>query len=237
MSNDKKSVLSARVFTTSVKPSWSEEKTKDFLASMEGVAKVYVVKHDKDKNEDNSPIEEHTHILLIYETPRRISTIANALGLEANFVEVVHNTKAMLKYLTHIGSTTKHLYAPSEVQTNSTPYEEVIQGLELSDHDILQAVLNGDELSLIGQVSPHRIALFQRLAHNRLLNNQTALLQTLREQNANLIATVEKMSDNVNRIEMYFTQMVQGLGQVGEQTKTAITRIAEEIKRARLKVK
>ena len=237
MPKTKKSVLQSRLFTMSVKPKWSDEKIEEMLNSMKGVAEMYVVNHDKDQNDQGEVVEPHTHIFLIYDTPRRISTIANAFGLEANFIEVVRNKVAMLRYLTHLDQPNKATYLPSEVKTNSTDYADVIKGATTTDKEVIEAVLHGREFDLIGLVPMARIRLAQSLVHNKRLASAEQLLSMMREQNLLLHAQVEKLGVSIDRIDGYFSQLVSNLTQVGAKAQEGIIKIAEEIKRARLRVK
>jgi hypothetical protein len=237
MPKSEKSGLQSRVFTFSVKPKWSDEKIEENLQAMRGVAEMYVVNHNLDKNEQGELVEEHTHILLIYSTPRKISTIANAFGLETNFIEVVRNKVAMLRYLTHLDQPDKATYEATLVKTNSTDYADVIKGSTTTDKEVIESVLHGREFDLIGLVPMARIRLAQSLVHNKRLASAEQLLSMMREQNNLLQAQVEKMGVSLDRIDGYFSQLVSTLSQIGTKSQEAIVKIAEEIKRARLKVR
>ena len=204
---------------------------------MKGVAETYVVNHDKDQNDQGELVEAHTHILLIYSTPRKISTIANAFGLETNFIEVVRNKVAMLRYLTHLDQPNKVAYDPKEVKTNSLDYADVIKGSTTSDKEVIEAVLHGREFDLIGLVPMARIRLAQSLVHNKRLASAEQNLSMIREQNSLLHSQIEKMTISIDRIDGYFSQLVSNLTQVGTKAQEGIIKIAEEIKRARLKVR
>lgn len=236
-SKDKERGLQSRVFTFSIKPKWDDKKIQEHLDLMKGVAEMYVVNHDRDKNDQGELVEPHTHIMLIYSTPRRISTIANAFALSTNFVEVVKNKMAMLRYLTHLDQPSKTSYEPSEVKTNSIDYAEVIQGASMTDKEVIEAVLHGKEFDLIGVVPMARIRLAQSLVHNKRLAAAETNLALIRDQNFKLAATIEHMSQSVERIDNYFSQLVNNLTQVGTKAQEGIIKIAEEIKRARLRVK
>jgi len=237
MPKSEKSGLQSRLFTMSVKPKWDDKKIEETLQSMKGVAEMYVVNHDKDQDDQGELVEPHTHIFLIYETPRRIATIANAFGLEANFIEVVRNKVAMLRYLTHLDQPNKASYLPSDVKTNSTDYADVIKGSSTTDKEVIEAVLHGREFDLIGLVPMARIRLAQSLVHNKRLASAEQLLSMMRDQNNLLQAQVEKMGISLDRIDGYFSQLVSTLTQIGSKSQEAIIKIAEEIKRARLRVK
>lgn len=237
MPKDKKNALQSRVFTASLKPAWSKQKQQEFVDSNKGIFECYVVNHNADSNEDGEIIEEHTHIVLIYSTPRKISTIARVLEVAPNFIETVGNKVAMLRYLTHKDQPNKHPYPDSEVITNSIPYAEVIAGASMTDKEVIEMVLQGREFDLIGIVSMTKIRLAQSLVHNKRLASAEQNLAIIREQNVKLSATLEFMNQRVERIDSYFTQLVSNLTSVGVKAQEGIVKIAEEIKRARLKVR
>jgi len=143
----------------------------------------------------------------------------------------------MMRYLTHMDDTKKHQYSPDEVMTNSTPYSEVVRGALMTDKEVIDAVLQSKEFDLIGVVPMTRIRLAQSLVHNRRLANAEQLLTTMREQNNLLSAQVEKMSLSIDRIDSYFTHMITNLTSIGTKAQESIVKIAEEIKKARLKVR
>ena len=237
MPKSQKSPLQSRIFTASVKPAWSKQRATEFAQSNQGIFETYVVNHNRDINEDGEPVEEHTHIVLIYSTPRKISTVANVLGIPANFIETVGNKIGMLRYLTHKDTPTKAPYQDDEVITNSVPYADVIKGATLSDKEIIEEVLRGNEFNLIGLVSMSKIRLAQSLVHNKRLSNAEQNLALIRDQNIKLQSVIETLATSVERIDGYFNQLVLNLTNVGTKAQEGIVKIAEEIKRARLKVK
>lgn len=241
MSENKKRPLQARVFTASLKPVWSDEFTQQFLENNRGIFDAYVVTHDKDTDENGELIEPHTHVLIIYETPRQISTVANVLGgIGANFVEVVKNKQTMLRYLTHKNHPNKFQYGDDEVKTNATPYGEVVKGLGLSDREIVEAVLKGEEFSLIGTVTLTKIALAQRLVGNRALANANTQIAHLRTTNEELLIQVSKMLGHIETIDNNFSAMVQSLTNTGNKLSDSVIkfsdRISTELKLARMKI-
>ena len=237
MPKSQKSGLQSRVFTASLKPAWTKERASEFVESNKGIFECYVVNHNLDQNEEGELIEEHTHIVLIYSTPRKISTISNVLNVAPNFIESVGNKIGMLRYLTHKDQPKKHPYSDDQVITNSIPYSEVIQGASMSDKEIIESVLNGKEFDLIGIVSMSKIRLAQSLVHNKRLASAESNLALIRDQNHKLQSTIEIMSQSLERIDGYFTQLVNNLTAVGTKASESIVKVAEEIKRARLKVR
>jgi hypothetical protein len=237
MPKTEKTSSQSRVFTASLKPAWSREYAEEFAQKNKGNFETYVVNHNRDTTDEGELIEEHTHVVIIYSTPRKISLIANILNVAPNFIEKVGNKIGMLRYLTHQDQPKKFLYPSSEVITNSIPYEEVIKGATMSDKEILEYVLNGKEFELIGVVSMSKIRLAQSLVHNKRLASAEVNLALIRDQNAKLQASVEVMSQSIERIDGYFSNLVLNLTNVGQKAQEGIIKIAEEIKRARLKVR
>jgi hypothetical protein len=241
MSNNQKRPKQSRLFTASLKPAWDRQKIEDFLQSNQGIFECYVVNHDKDINDDGELVEPHTHFLLIYETPRQISTIANVLGgVGANFIEFGDNKQNLLRYLTHKNHPNKYQYSDDDVLTNSTPYKQVVKNLGLSDKDIIEAVMKGDEFSLIGSVSMVKISMAQRLVHNKALANANAQIAHLRETNQMLMANLDKVLGHVETIDNNFSAMVEALTQTGNKLTDSVIkfsdRVATELKLARLKI-
>lgn len=241
MSENKKRPKQSRVFTASLKPAWSDEFTQQFLENNRGIFEAYVVKHDKDVDEHGEVIEAHTHVLMIYDTPRQVSTVANALGgIGAQFVVIGQSKQALLRYLTHKNDLNKFQYSDDEVKTNSTPYAEVVKGFGLSDKEIVEAVIKGEEFSLLGSVSMTKITLAQRMVGNRALANANAQIAHLRSSNEELLVQVSKMLGHIETIDNNFSAMVQSLTSAGNRLSDSVIkfsdRISTELKLARMKI-
>lgn len=241
MQNPKKKIQ-ARLFTLSLKPAWDTKRIKDFCETMTGVAKVYVVTHDKDQNEDTGElVEPHTHVYLLYDTPRTVSGIATIFGVETNFVEIVRNRVAMFRYLTHLDSPSKAKYEATEVYTNAEPYNEVIAGLGVTDREIIEACERGEELNLIGVISMTKIAMAQRLVQNRSLIKAQETISILRDQNSVLMANVQRLLDGVDSIDHAFRSLTEGLKEVAQTFPKTIgdglEKVATQIKLARVPIK
>ena len=154
---------SGRVFTASLKPAWTAEEIVDWLAKHKGAFDAYVITHERDMNDDTGELAEpHTHIYIEYDTPRKVSTVANLLGVAPNFIEVVRNKKGMLRYLTHKDQPTKAKYSDDEVYTNSeVDYKTAVMGSSLSDKEIAEYIRNGRGLELLGVVPAGRLRTIQ----------------------------------------------------------------------------
>ena len=200
MEEEKKKTISSRTWTTSLKPSWTREQLEDFAQKMIGTAIVFGITHDKDIDElTGELVEPHTHIYLDYETPRKLSTIANLFGVADNFIEVVKNKKGFIRYLTHMDDPEKYQYPSFEVVGNSeVDYSQVIMGNNLSDKDIAQAIMEGRGLELLGIVSSSKLRTIQAFLHydasNALLNEMRAV----RAQNAQLLEVFDDIGNIAN---------------------------------------
>lgn len=158
---------SGRAFTISVKPAWPKEKIMEWLAEHKGGLKAYVITHDKDENPETGEIvEPHTHFYIEYDTPRKISTVANLFKVETNFVELVSNRKGMLRYLTHLDQETKAKYDSEDVYTNADlDYRTAVLGSGLTDKEIAEYLRDGRGIELLGIVPAGRLRTIQAFLH------------------------------------------------------------------------
>lgn len=197
---------SGRTFTASLKPAWTIEQIEEFSNSMVGSAIVYIINHGKDLNENNELVEPHTHILLEYETPRKVSTVANLLKVEPNFIVVVRNKAAMLRYLTHLGSPDKHQYDFEEVYTNNTiTYEMAVVGSSMSDKEIAEYILRGRGMDLIGVVPIGKLRTIQGFIH---FDQSNSMVKELKRVNDRL----DSVLDIVENVQSITNEVLKGLG-------------------------
>ena len=132
--------MTGRVFGASLKPAWSEEQIDEFLNKTKGDIMVYLINHDNDLDKNGELVETHTHIYLEYTNPRKITTVANLLEVETNFIEVIRNKKGYLRYLTHMDEKDKYRYQANEVYTNhNQSYEMKVRGNDITDKEIGRA--------------------------------------------------------------------------------------------------
>jgi hypothetical protein len=193
----RKMTPTGRTFTASLKPAWTAEKMAVFCKQMLGVATVYVINHDSDTDEDGNAKEVHTHVMVDYDSPRKISTVANLLEVEPNFIELVKNTKAMLKYLTHQDEPEKHQYSPEEVVTNSpVAYLQRIVGQNMGDKEIARYLMDGRGTELLDVVPASKLRTIQAFMQ---FDRSGAILSQLEMANAKL-ERLERFVDNVERI-------------------------------------
>ena len=89
----------------------------------EGGYTYAAIKHDKDtwaegeSNEHNpgDPKKEHFHIVLRFNNPRWIDSVADELGIAPNYIEQCRNRDSALLYLVHEGYPGKYQYDINEV--------------------------------------------------------------------------------------------------------------------------
>jgi hypothetical protein len=189
--------LTGRVFGASLKPAWSEEQINEFLNKTKGDIMVYLINHDKDFNEQGEIAETHTHIYLEYTNPRKITTVANLLEVETNFIEVIRNKKGYLRYLTHMDEQDKYIYDASEVYTNhNQSYEMLVRGNSITDKEIAEYLKQGRGMELLGLVSASRLRTIQSFIH---FDNSNLVLDEIRHLNSKMDTIVE-IADNVERL-------------------------------------
>ena len=217
-----------RVFTASLKPAWTVEKMASFCKQMLGVATVFLINHDSDLDDDGNVKEVHTHIMVEYETPRKLTTVSNLLEVEPNFIEAVKSTRSMLKYLTHQDDPEKHQYSPEEVVTNSTiPYAEMIVGQGMSDREIARYLVDGRGLELLGVIPAAKLRTIQAF----LQYDRSGHIQTQLERANKKLERLEVFVDNVEQIA---NNAVQGINQSIPQLIQAMMQIVMAIDNARL---
>ena len=218
--------MSGRTFGASLKPAWSEDKIQEFLNRTKGDIKVFIINHDKDTNEDGEVVEPHTHIYLEYVNPRKVSTVANLLEVESNFIEIIRNKKGYLRYLTHMDQKDKHRYNANEVYTNSTvSYEITVLGNAMSDKEIAEYIIQGKGIELLGVVSASKLRTIQSFLH---FDNSNHMLDEIRMLNSKMDYILE-IVDNVEKIAEEFAN---GLDLTVKELVGGMQLIANEISKA-----
>lgn len=216
--------MTSRTFTASLKPAWEEKKIKQFLLTMQGTATVFIINHDKDTNEKGEIIESHTHVYLDYQTPRKLTTIANLLEVEPNFVEIVKNKKSFLRYLTHKDEEYKHKYNDDEVYTNSSvSYTATLLGNKLSDKEIAEYIMQGRGIELLGVVSSSKLRTIQGFLHFE--NSNMQLNMQLKEIRA-LNAKIDDVSKTLKLFKDYAESAVKQFNGNAEKMATALMQLA-----------
>ena len=219
-------MITARTYSASLKPSWTSEEISDLANKMVGTALVFGITHDKDIDDNGELVEAHTHLLIDYETPRKITTVSNLLGVADNFIEVVKNKKGFLRYLTHLDEVDKYKYSASEVITNSDiSYDLVLLGNNMTDKEIAKAIMEGKGYDLIGIVSSSKLRTIQAFIHYDQNNNMLNELRALRSQN-------EQILDSFNNVREIVVSLTSGVNKTINEFNNGLLRIAMEIKKA-----
>lgn len=86
---------------------------------------AYII-HDKDVNEEGEIKKAHIHWCGKKSSPAPLSTISNALGVEANSIKFCRNWKLSLRYLIHADNPEKFQYDVEKVTANF-PYRAVVE--------------------------------------------------------------------------------------------------------------
>lgn len=94
------------------------------------------IKHDKDVDEDGVLKKEHIHVLVSFNSPRKLSWILSRF--KQAHVESISSNAAYLRYMTHsdCDDSTKYIYPDSELHLSSkfkSIYEKDIKGINLID--------------------------------------------------------------------------------------------------------
>jgi len=220
--------MSGRVFGASLKPAWSELEITEFLNDTKGQAIVYVITHDKDTNEQGEVVEAHTHFYIEYDTPRKVSTVANLLGVSDNFIEIVRNKKGYIRYLTHMDEEDKYRYDEDEVLTNnSIPYKDIVLGSSLSDKEIAEYILSGKGIDLLGIVSASKLRTIQGFIH---FDQSNAILNEVRSMRAKL----DRVVDTIDTLERVAISFSDSLNYSVKELADGMKFIAQELKNTRL---
>lgn len=85
-----------------------------------GVVSYCLVEHDKDKKDDGSPRAPHFHAILTFgKTPKAVTTISTAIGVEPQYVNKIKTTTTSAQvYLCHVNAPNKYQYSVSDVRAN-----------------------------------------------------------------------------------------------------------------------
>lgn len=228
MPKNNKKADTSRLFTASLKPEWEKNKIDKFIKSMAGSAKVWVITHNKDQTEQGELIDPHTHFILEYETPRKLSTVGNLLNVATNFIELGQSKKALLRYLTHKDDPEKFQYSDDEVITNSGNYTDQILAGNLTDKQIAEFIKDGRGYDLLDLVPANKLRTIQAfLSFDRSGQISNQLLKVSDQ--------LTFMNQHIMNIEQMAVGLITGATKTMEQMTTGIIRIADEAKLARIK--
>jgi hypothetical protein len=218
----------SRLFTASIKPALTPKQMSDFVQKTKGSVSSWVITHDKDISAEGELIEAHTHFLLEYDTPRKISSIANLLGVSENFIEFGDSKNALLRYLTHKDDSEKFQYSASEVYSNHpTSYEELVKGTDLTDRQIAELIRQGKGYDLIGIVNIGKLRAIQSFLQYDRTGQINEQLRSMGEDMHSLkisMGNVETMAINLmNNFSASAGQLRDGLMEIAKQIRVAIT--------------
>lgn len=220
--------MSGRTFGASLKPVWSSEQIEQFLNDTKGMANIYIINHDKDIDENGNQVEAHTHFFIEYDTPRKISTVANLLKVENNFVEIIRNKKGYIRYLTHMDDLDKHQYDDNEVYTNSSiSYSDLVLGNSMTDKEIANYIVSGRGMELLGLVSASKLRTIQGFIH---FDQSNAVLKEVRAMREKLDTVV----DTIDKLERVASSFTGALEFSTKELAEGMIYIANELKQARL---
>lgn len=192
---EQQKVIKGRNFTVAVRPAHTQEQMTVILHELKGTAKALAITHDRDiKAETGELVEAHTHYLIMYNTPRNLSTVANLFNVDDNQIELVKSTVGMIRYLTHLDNDEKAQYAPFEVFTNTIEtYEELAQMFEYSDRDIYEMIREDKMEELIGRVPAQRLKTIQQLHYYQSERGTKRKIELLTAQVANFSELVDNI--------------------------------------------
>lgn len=97
----------------------------------------YLIKHDRDIQEDGTPKRTHYHLVLDLQKKHSktayLEELSNALDFhkEAISIDPLISIEAQVRYLIHIDDPQKHQYNDFEIRTNDNKYQKYILGLEM----------------------------------------------------------------------------------------------------------
>lgn len=106
-----------------------------------GLEYSYIL-HDKDINENGETKKPHYHIIVKFDTPRKISTCLKRFDIE--YLEPVGNELAYLKYMTHENEDDKYKYDKSELILTSYFEKILFKNSQQSLVDVLEIARNSN---------------------------------------------------------------------------------------------
>lgn len=227
--------MTGRTFTVSLKPPWERKKIEQFLSSMKGSATVWAITHNEDVNDFAELVEPHTHFIVEYDTPRKLSTVANLFEVEDNFIELVKSKKSMLRYLTHMDNLDKFQYDGKDVLTNGVvDYDTAVLGASMSDKDIAEFIRQGRGFELFDLVPVSRLRTIQAFLNFERQGITNAELSRLNQKMDIIQTSIENIDVIVQEFKTAIIAGSQKLGKLGDGFLVSLNRIALEINKARV---
>lgn len=155
----------------------SEEKIREVIETKNYIKKWAYILHDKDvyteddEKKDSSHKsgtlkEPHWHICLSFKDSVEIKTIANAFGVQQQYVDKSHSGyfEDMAMYLTHKNACEKYQYLPEEVKANFDYVKFLEKGkIQSRIEDITELIINGEirEFNYTDYISPSEYQLYK----------------------------------------------------------------------------
>lgn len=102
--------------------------------------------HDKDVDEDGKLKKPHFHYIVKMPSSSPNSTLANNLGIQENYVQVIHTLKGAYDYLTHKFSPDKYQYS------NLDLFGSLVIDIEENTEGDFQCLINAIKINKISSM-------------------------------------------------------------------------------------
>lgn len=91
----------------------------NIIASLTNIKTYCIILHNHDLKDDGTPKPDHFHAVLTFSNAKTSKTIADALGIDEQYVNKIKTTtKSAQMYLCHKNDRTKYQYPPTDVIAN-----------------------------------------------------------------------------------------------------------------------
>lgn len=77
------------------------------------------IDHQPDQETEEADKHFHTHFIFRTAGSRTINQVSRTLGIDGQFIQVVHNKRSLMRYFLHLDNPEKVQYKPEDVHTNS----------------------------------------------------------------------------------------------------------------------
>lgn len=115
MEKNKNGLITRREFAFVLYPESVTENWKEILISLQ--QPIFYILHDKDKNADGTLKKAHYHVMIMYDNPRRSTTVAK-IALKcggSGYLEDLVSKRGYVRYLTHLDNPEKYQYSTDDV--------------------------------------------------------------------------------------------------------------------------
>lgn len=105
---------------------------------------AYII-HDKDKEENGTPVEPHIHVYLNFgKSSAKFEDVAKWFNDQPQYVSAVKGKKSdMLKYLTHKNAPSKYQYETCEIKSNFDISQAIIEDEKTDIDALLRKIADG----------------------------------------------------------------------------------------------